>query len=112
MKWCFYGLLCYSESQPDRPDGGENARNVQWATRLIERYGVSRFFTDVEDGYRYPDPASPAGTVVHSLLTWASCEGFRELCRELDFGDYKSPLHFRQRFILEEIRQKGYFNGS
>ena len=52
----FYGLLCYSESQPDRPDGGENARNVQWATRLIERYGVSRFFTDVEDGYRYPDP--------------------------------------------------------
>ena len=43
---------------------------------------------------------------------WASCEGFRELCRELDFGDYKSPLHFRQRFILEEIRQKGYFNGS
>ena len=69
VKWCFYGLLCYSESQPDRPDGGENARNVQWATRLIERYGVSRFFTDVEDGYRYPDPASPAGTVVHSLLT-------------------------------------------
>ncbi len=45
-------------------------------------------------------------------MTWASCEGFRELCRELDFGDYKSPLHFRQRFILEEIRQKGYFNGS
>jgi len=27
-------------------------------------------------------------------------------------GDYESPLQFRQRFILEAIKQKGYFNGS
>lgn len=85
----------------------------------VEKYGYAGNavinavpFTDVEDGYRYPDPGSPAGTIVHSLLTWASREGFSNLCRELDCGDYKSPLHFRQRFILEEIRRKGYFNGG
>ena len=57
-------------------------------------------------------PTPPAPQELSYIPSWASCEGFRELCRELDFGDYKSPLHFRQRFILEEIRQKGYFNGS
>ncbi|WP_220182508.1 hypothetical protein, partial [Kluyvera ascorbata] len=91
---------------------GTGARCVQWSTYLIDQYGVSRFFTDIENGYRYPDPRSPAGTVTHTLLTWASNEGFRELCRELDMGDYESPLQFRQRFILEAIKQKGYFNGS
>lgn len=108
----FYGFLCHSETGTHQANGGERARYVRWSVNVIDRYGVARFFTDVENGYRYPEPDCPAGNVVYTLLDWASNEGFRDVVREIAGEEYASPSQFRQRFILSALKERGHFNGS
>jgi hypothetical protein len=102
----FYGFLCHSETGTDSTDGGGGDRHVRWATHCIERYGIPRFLADVESGYRYPDPECPAGNIIHTLLDWASNEGFWRVIREISDAEFSSPAQYRQRFIISALKDR------
>ena len=74
------------------------------ANYFLEFYGIPQFIADIDAAREYN-----AGSIFDCILDCISTRKFAETFKDADIKYGKSPLQFRQRFILEAIENGGFF---
>jgi hypothetical protein len=76
------------------------------ASYVIERYGISAFFADIDAGRVY---WREGDSILHTLLTWSAEDGFRQVMAQFDM-EYESAHEWRNRHItalLQALMKRG-----
>lgn len=69
------------------------------ANYVIELYGVREFIADTDRNREYWRDGE---SIIHSILTWASEDGFHEFIAQYNL-DYGSAHEFRQRHLIRGV---------
>jgi hypothetical protein len=92
----FFYLGLSATSQEGSSSDAQFHETLGGATYVLESYGVQRFLTDIDAGRRFWDEND---SIVHSLLDWASTDGFSQLFNDPK-PEYSSATAFRSRYLL------------
>ena len=77
---------------------------MERAHRILDLYGLTNFLADVE---RRREFWRDGDTMAHSVLEWASCEGFGDVVKPLadraNIQAFQTAQEFRDRHVIEAI---------